>query len=105
MAPMSKNLYTKHISDIHVKSSEEYLEKYNREVLLDSLWKDIKNRSEIDESLKDLDFAFITGDLAFSGDDSESNDEFQEVVKTIINPPVRVFNFIKYVQVLYYRRL
>lgn len=75
-----------HISDIHVKSSIEYLEKYNREVLLESLWLDIKKRSEIDVNLNNLDFAFITGDLAFSGDDSGANDEFQEVVSTIIEP-------------------
>jgi len=76
-----------HLSDIHMTSSAKSLEKYNRGVVLQELWKDIDSRvSNISNELKDLDFAFITGDLAFSGGDSGSEDEYEEVYNNLILP-------------------
>lgn len=74
-----------HISDIHIKSSDKYLDKYNREQVLAALWKDIKRRIDFGgEDLSSLDFAFITGDIAFSGDDGISS-EYDEAYKTLIS--------------------
>lgn len=76
-----------HLSDIHIASSAKSLEKYNRGIVLQELWKDINSRvSNISDELEDLDFAFITGDLAFSGGDSTSEDEYEEVYDNLVLP-------------------
>jgi 3',5'-cyclic AMP phosphodiesterase CpdA len=75
-----------HISDIHITSSGEHLAKFNSKVVLDALWRDIDDRERIDPNLAELDFAFITGDLAWSGADEGSEDEYDEVYKRIILP-------------------
>lgn len=75
-----------HISDIHIKSAGEHLEKYNSEIVLKSLWKDISNRSRINQELAELDFVFITGDLAWSGADLDSTDEYDQVYERLIKP-------------------
>jgi Icc-related predicted phosphoesterase/DNA polymerase III delta prime subunit len=75
-----------HISDIHIRSSEEYLENYNSEIVLKALWDDIKSRKNIDSRLDRLDFAIVTGDLAWSGGDERAVDEYDEVLKRVISP-------------------
>ena len=75
-----------HISDLHIRSSGEYLQKYKSDVVLRKLWEDIDRREKINPGLGELDFAFITGDLAWSGADKDSEDEYDEVYKRIISP-------------------
>jgi len=75
-----------HISDLHVKSSEQTLYNYKSGIVLDSLWKDIESRRSIDEELQHLDFAFITGDLAWSGGDQSMGDEYLSVYNDVIVP-------------------
>ncbi|MFZ5772370.1 MAG: metallophosphoesterase [Thermodesulfobacteriota bacterium] len=71
-----------HISDIHIKGDQDRLAKFDSKVVLDALWKDISNRSNIDYRLKKLDFAFITGDLSYSG--SEYSEVYERIIKELI---------------------
>jgi len=50
-----------HLSDLHIRSSDEY----NRNIVLQAFLKDLKE--QIAEKQLQLDFALITGDIAFSG--------------------------------------
>ena len=76
-----------HISDIHVSSSGEKLKNYNSDVVLKALWQDVSDRCKrIDSGLQELDFAFITGDMAWSGDCVEPHDEYERVFNKIITP-------------------
>ena len=56
-----------HLSDIHTKSSEDKFSKYNRDIVLNALLKDIDDFKTQYSDFQELNFAFITGDLAFSG--------------------------------------
>ena len=76
-----------HISDIHIKGSNEHLAKYNREYVLAALWKDIQARANLNADLKRLDFAFITGDFAWSG--SDGSDEYDQAYNSLILPLTR----------------
>jgi predicted phosphodiesterase len=67
------------------------LEKYNSEIVLKALWKDADDRASIDESLKSLDYVFITGDMAFSGADMAAVDEYDEVYHRLITPVCQHF--------------
>lgn len=69
-----------HLSDIHVRSASKRLARYNANVVLEALWDDIINRDKIDNILGHIDFAFISGDLAFSGE------EYSAVFERIIKP-------------------
>lgn len=69
-----------HISDIHIKTEGEHFAKYNSDVVLNALWRDIEKREALNPFLKTLDFAFITGDLAWSGT------EYDQVYDRIISP-------------------
>ena len=76
-----------HISDIHITSSGDQFNNYNCGILLEALWKDIGSRAQnIDGLLGSLDFAFITGDLAWSGGGEESDNEYDRVYSEIILP-------------------
>ena len=55
-----------HLSDWHQKATD-----FDRKVVRDALLKDLRNRARIDPKLKSVDFILFTGDLAFSGKDSE----------------------------------
>lgn len=75
-----------HISDIHIESAEEHLATYDSGRVLNALWQDISTRAEITPDLAELDFAFITGDLAWSGADVDSADEYDQVYERLIKP-------------------
>lgn len=49
-----------HLSDLHIRSSDEY----NRNIVLQAFLKDLKE--QIEQKQLQLDFALITGDIAFS---------------------------------------
>ena len=52
-----------HISDLHWRESEAY----DANVVAQTLLRDLANRSEIAPCLEHIDFAFVTGDIAFAG--------------------------------------
>lgn len=56
-----------HISDLHFRIPGIR----DSEIVLDHLIKDIENRVNIDPQLAELDFIFVTGDIAFSGKNAE----------------------------------
>ena len=55
-----------HLSDWHQKGSD-----FDRKVVRDKLIADIRNRVEIDPRLEQIDFIVFSGDVAFSGQESE----------------------------------
>jgi hypothetical protein len=55
-----------HLSDWHQRGQE-----FDRKVVRDGLMKDIGNRAKISSDLTDINFVFVTGDIAFSGRPSE----------------------------------
>jgi predicted phosphodiesterase len=57
-----------HLSDLHCEVKDDY----DRAIVLETLWDDIKNRHQtINQDLKELDCAFLTGDLAYHGTEQE----------------------------------
>jgi predicted phosphodiesterase len=67
-----------HLSDWHQKGAS-----FDRKIVRDALLEDIRNRTKISEELERLDFAIFSGDLAFSGKDTEyqlARDEFIDPV-------------------------
>jgi hypothetical protein len=55
-----------HLSDWHQKASD-----FDRRVVREALLKDLRHRVRIDSRLESVDFIVFSGDLAFSGKDSE----------------------------------
>jgi predicted phosphodiesterase len=55
-----------HLSDWHQKGQD-----FDRQVVRDALIRDIRQRSEIDPNLAQIDFVIFSGDLAFSGQSEE----------------------------------
>ncbi|MBV6452665.1 MAG: 3',5'-cyclic adenosine monophosphate phosphodiesterase CpdA [Anaerolineales bacterium] len=70
-----------HISDIHLRESGLF----DSQVVIDSLLTDISKREEIAPELKKIRLIFITGDLAYSGKESE-----YVIVKNFIDNLIRV---------------
>jgi tetratricopeptide (TPR) repeat protein/predicted MPP superfamily phosphohydrolase len=66
-----------HLSDWHQKGTE-----FDREVVLEALLKDIKRRTEINESLAEINFAVFSGDLAFGG----KKEEYQTAKEILLDP-------------------
>lgn len=66
-----------HLSDLHCKGEADY----DSNIVLDALWEDIKRRQEIDPALTTLNFACLTGDLAYSGTEKE-----YQFIKTKVLP-------------------
>ena len=60
-----------HLSDWHQKEKKE--KDFDRQVVLDALIKDIKNRKAISQDLEKIDFIVFSGDVAFSGKPEEYN--------------------------------
>jgi len=67
-----------HLSDLHFKSGAEF-EEFNREIVLEILWDDIKN--QIAKGLKP-DFIVFTGDVAYHG----RRDEYGLAVRHFFDP-------------------
>jgi predicted phosphodiesterase len=55
-----------HLSDWHQKGAD-----FDRRVVRDALIRDIQDRASIDNALQRIDLVIISGDLAFSGKDTE----------------------------------
>jgi hypothetical protein len=55
-----------HLSDWHQRGQD-----FDRKVVRDALMKDSSNRAKISPDLADINFTFVTGDIAFSGKPSE----------------------------------
>ena len=66
-----------HLSDWHQKGRD-----FNRQVLRDALIRDIRQRSEIDPSLAQIDFVIFSGDLAFSG----KSEEYEAAREHLLDP-------------------
>jgi len=75
---MSNIITWLHLSDLHFKSGKE-AEQFNRKIVLDSLWIDI--RKQIQKGLKP-DFIFFTGDVAFHG----KKDEYDLAIEQFFEP-------------------
>jgi len=57
-----------HLSDLHFQKKDEY----NRRVVLEALWQDIRERAtRISSHLEKIDFICITGDIAYHGKTEE----------------------------------
>ena len=68
-----------HVSDWHhrpLKTSSD------RRLILRKLHEDIENRHKIDRNIKNIDFLFFSGDIAFSG----QKEEFDEARKELLEP-------------------
>lgn len=79
-----------HLSDLHCKGKADYESNeaagFNRDIVVDKLWKDIKNRDDnICQDLKELDFVCLTGDLVFSGKKEEYQFFGEEVLPKLFD--------------------
>jgi len=53
-----------HLSDLHFQADGQH----DRQVVLDALWKDIRERvKRISSELEQIDFILFTGDIAYQG--------------------------------------
>ena len=66
-----------HLSDWHQKGME-----FDRQVVLDALLKDIRNRTVISPELAKIDFIVFSGDVAYSG----QNNEYEIAKKELFDP-------------------
>jgi 3',5'-cyclic AMP phosphodiesterase CpdA len=69
-----------HLSDWHQKGAS-----FDRKVVRDALLEDIRNRTKISEELGKLDFAIFSGDLAFSGKDTEYESARHELIDPVLS--------------------
>jgi len=66
-----------HLSDLHCKGKDDY----DSATVLENLWEDIGERCQrISQDLKDLDFACLTGDLAYHG----TKEEYQVIGEEVL---------------------
>ena len=76
-----KGLTWLHLSDWHQKGHQEDT-KFDREVVLDALLKDIEGRSAISPLLEEIDFIIFSGDVAYSG----LHEEYEVAIQQLFNP-------------------
>ncbi len=70
-----------HLSDWHQKGAS-----FDRGVVRDALLEDIRNRTtRVSEELEKLDFAIFSGDLAFSGKDTEYESARREFIDPVLD--------------------
>jgi 3',5'-cyclic AMP phosphodiesterase CpdA len=72
-----------HISDWHQKGAD-----FDRDVVLDALLDDIKDRKQIDPRLEKVDLVIFSGDAAYQG----RAEEFQRAKEIFFEPVLRACN-------------
>lgn len=70
-----------HLSDWHQGRPD-----YDRRVVRDELIADLERRVEIDERLATIDFIVFSGDLSFSGEESE----YEQAIRDLLDPLLNV---------------
>ena len=75
-----------HLSDWHQKEKKE--KDFDRQVVLDALIKDIKNRKAISQDLEKIDFIVFSGDVAFSG----KPEEYKAAKEDLFDPLLKACN-------------
>lgn len=68
-----------HLSDWHQKGAD-----FDRKVVRNALLKDLRTRKLIDQRLETVDFVIFSGDLAFSGQDSEYKTAATEFLEPVL---------------------